>query len=194
MGLLSLSACTTARPNNISNICSMFEQYPDWYWAIRQSSKKWGMPPHVIMAIIHQESHFNATIKPPRRYLLGFIPWFRPSTAYGYSQALDGTWAIYKKATGKSFISRDNFADAVDFIAWFGRQARARAGISLWNTYGQYLAYHEGVGGYLKGTYRKKLWLMRVAKQVKLQGDIYWKQLRRLSTVSLKTKPWWRFW
>jgi hypothetical protein len=37
---------------------------------------------------------------PPHVYRLGIIPMGRMSSAYGYSQALDGTWAEYQRETG----------------------------------------------------------------------------------------------
>jgi len=51
------------------------------------------------MAIIRQESSFQADAQPPRSRILWIIPGPRPSSAYGYSQALDGTWDWYRQAT-----------------------------------------------------------------------------------------------
>ena len=74
------------------------------------------MPVHVLMATIRIESGFEQRARPPRRKLLGFIPWTRASTAYGYSQALDGTWDEYRATTGNRGARRTNFSDAVDFV------------------------------------------------------------------------------
>jgi hypothetical protein len=188
-----LSACATPRPNNVNNICGIFKQYPKWYWATKEVEKRWHVPVSVQMAIIYQESRFQATAQPARTKLLGFIPWTRPSTAYGYTQALDSTWARYKKSVGGFFSSRDEFSDAVDFIGWYAYKAHRRAGIPRNNAYKLYLAYHEGVGGYERRTYLKKPWLMQVAKKVKKRADLYHVQLTRCQS-QLKRKPWYHFW
>lgn len=181
LSLLSLgllTGCVTAPPREMDNVCSIFHQYPDWYQATRQSEKRWGVPIAVQMAVMHQESHFDATAKPPRTKLLGFIPWTRPTTAYGYSQALDGTWDIYRHDTGQYLVSRDNFADASDFIGWYSKGARERAGIQPNDPFRFYLAYHEGVGGFQQKTYLNKAWLVDVAKKVKDRAKAYHSQLR----------------
>ena len=89
-----LSACTASTPQNINNICAIFNEKDDWYSEAKESYEKWGVPIHVSMAIMYQESRFVADAQPPRPWLLGIIPWFRDSSAYGYAQAQDGTWRI----------------------------------------------------------------------------------------------------
>ncbi|GKS65064.1 hypothetical protein YTPLAS72_23680 [Nitrospira sp.] len=98
------------------------------------------------LAIIHQESRFRYNAKAPKDYLLGFIPWGRQSSAYGYAQVMKGTWNWYKKKTGNWRAHRDNFADVVDFIGWYGSMSNTTLGISKWDARNQYLAYHEGHG------------------------------------------------
>ncbi len=141
--------------------------------------RRWHVPVAVQMAIIHQESKFNATAKPPRTKLLWFIPWSRPSTAYGYSQALNSTWELYRKSDGSFWASRENFSDGVDFIGWYANQAHRRAHIPRDNAYDLYLAYHEGVGGYQRKTYLQKKWLIQVAHKVSARAQIYKAQLAR---------------
>ena len=92
------------------------------------------------MATIYAESGFNPYARPPRTLLLGFIPWTRPSSAYGYSQALDGTWSRYRGETGHWGASRTNFADAIDFIGWYHAQSHSRTA-SFQHGYSLYLAY-----------------------------------------------------
>ena len=41
------------------------------------------------------------------------------SSAYGYAQALEGTWDDYRKDTGRRGADRDDFADSSDFIGWY---------------------------------------------------------------------------
>lgn len=176
---LCLSACVSKPPSNLDNVCNIFKQYPSWYRDAKDVQRRWWVPVAVQMAIIHQESKFNARAKPGFDHFLWVIPWKRKSTAYGYAQALDGTWAIYKKTNGNLWSHRSNFANGVDFIGWYANTANKRAGISRRDAYSLYLAYHEGVGGYLRKTYLKKPWLLVVARKVQLRAKIYDAQLRR---------------
>lgn len=187
-----LTGCATAPPRDINNICHIFKQYPGWYRDVRAVEKRWHVPAAIQMAIIHQESKFKAEAKPKRQKLLGVIPWTRPSSAYGYTQSLDGTWRSYKRSRGKALASRSDFKDGVDFIGWYANQAHQRAGISLRDPEALYLAYHEGVGGYQRKTYRHKLWLMRVARQVKARAHLYQAQLKACQ-ADLSHQGWSRF-
>jgi hypothetical protein len=189
---LTLSSCTPAPPRNLDNICSIFREYPRWYWASLDTQKRWRIPVSVQMAIIHQESHFRGNAKPPRTKLFWVIPWFRPTSAYGYSQAVDGTWKRYQHDTG-SAGSRNTFADATNFIGWYSEQARKRLSISKRNSYALYLAYHEGMGGYERGTYRQKRWLIAVARKVARRARLYHSQLMACRH-SLPKKSWWQVW
>ncbi len=186
-----LTACgPPKKPENIENICRIFYQYPNWYWDARKSQARWGVPVAVQMSIIRQESSFNGKAKPPRGKVLWVIPW-RKSSAYGYSQVKNETWKRYKKATGSHFVSRDDFSDATDFVGWFGQEAHRRAGINPNNAYALYLAYHEGIGGYERRTYRKKEWLIKVAHRVSLRANVWNSELRRCAH-KIK-KPWYKF-
>ena len=130
--LLAVAACGTAPPENVEDICSIFEEKGRWYKAAKKSEERWGTPIHVQLAIIHQESSFRFNAKPPRKKVLGFIPWKRPSDAYGYAQALESTWAWYRKDTGRRSAVRTDFADAIDFVGWYTNQSQEIAGISKW--------------------------------------------------------------
>lgn len=179
--VLLLSSCATIPPSDVNNICSIFRQYPKWKLDARDVEHRWGVPVSVQMAIIHQESKFNSKARPARTKLLWVIPWTRPSDAYGYTQALSSTWKLYKKADGGFWATRDDFADAVDFIGWYVNQANKRAGISRSDAYSLYLAYHDGIGGYMKKTWSRKPWLMQVARKVRARSQIYQAQLNRCS-------------
>lgn len=184
--------CTPAPPHHQSNVCRIFRQYPQWYWATQDAQKHWGVPISVQMAIIHQESHFNGDARPARERILWVIPWKRPSSARGYSQALNGTWHRYQRETHHN-SARNNFEAATDFLGWYSYRAHRKLGIPLNNAYALYLAYHEGIGGYARGTYRKQSWLIHVAERVQTQANIYHYQLTRCER-SLPKKPWYRFW
>jgi len=191
IGMLLPAACTTTRPNHIESVCKIFKQYPKWYWATQDAERKWGVPINVQMAIMYQESHFNAKAKPPRRWVLWVIPWTRPSSAYGYSQALNGTWKRYRQEVGRRWASRDAFHNAADFIGWYGNKIVRETRISPRNARAMYLAYHDGIGGYKRGTYRKKPWLMRVANNVQRRANVYRTQLQGCQS-KLPKKPLWR--
>jgi len=172
-----LSACASKPPRDVNNICSIFHQYPKWRLDAQDAARRWRVPVPVQMAIIHQESKFDGQAQPKRTKLLWIIPWKRPSTAYGYTQALRATWDSYKKTDGGIWSARDDFTDAVDFVGWYANQANKRAGIPRDDAYRLYLAYHEGVGGYERKTYLQKPWLVQVARKVKARSQIYEAQL-----------------
>jgi hypothetical protein len=193
--VFGLSSCAKSPPGNIENICSIFKEYPSWYWDAQGVQKHWGLQESVLMAIVYQESRFHADAAPPREKLLWIIPWKRPTTAYGYSQAVKGTWKHYVQETGKDhwWTSRSAFGDAADFIGWFTHRAHVRAGIPMSNAYEQYLAYHEGITGYQQRTYLKKKWLIGVARKVQSRAWLYHRQLVACRS-SLPTRSWWHVW
>ncbi|MBT8099576.1 MAG: transglycosylase SLT domain-containing protein [Gammaproteobacteria bacterium] len=176
---LGAVGCGTAPPANIENICAIFDEKNKWYRAAKKSEERWGTPIHVQMSIIRQESSFDFNAKPPRKKILGFIPWRRPSNAYGYAQALESTWNTYKKETGRRFADRDDFDDAIDFVGWYTDKSQRIVGISKWDPYNQYLAYHEGRGGWSRKTYRRKQWLVQTAKRVDYRAKEWGAQLGR---------------
>ena len=176
---VTLVGCSSDPPRNISNSCDIFEDKSGWYRDASRAYEKWGTPVHVQLAIIYQESKFVNDAKPPRDHILWVIPWGRVSSAYGYAQAKDSTWDWYIEKTGNRGADRDDFEDAVDFIAWYVSTSNRMLGISKWDAYNQYLAYHEGQGGYKRKTYNSKPWLIKVAKQVSTRAASYQNQLAR---------------
>ncbi len=142
--LLALAGCASTRPpGDPENICAIFREKPDWHDAALKVQEKWGAPVQVPIAMMYQESSFRHDALPPRYYFLGFIPWGRVSSAYGYAQAKDETWSDYKREAGGWFSSRDNFADSLDFMGWYMSKTQRINGVSKWDAYGQYLNYHE---------------------------------------------------
>ena len=105
--------CAAAAPRNVYDSCSIFDEKRGWYQAAKESELRWGTPVAVQLAIIYQESRFDARAKPARRRILGFIPGPRPSTAYGYAQALSSTWSVYERETGNWGARRSSFADVL---------------------------------------------------------------------------------
>ena len=166
-------------PRNLDNACAIVQQRPNYLRAFKATERKWGVPVHVQMAIIHQESSFRSNAKTPMRYFFGVIPRGRQSSAFGYAQALDGTWEEYKAKTGRFIARRSNIRDATDFMGWYMNNTKKRNGIDLSDTKNQYLAYHEGQTGFARGTHRRKSWLLNVAKKVKSRASMYNRQLRQ---------------
>ena len=177
-GLVGCST-TSAPPSNTNNVCQLFQQHPDWYTATKTTRHKYSVPISVQMAIINQESAFQSDALPPKKYILGFIPNGRITSAYGYAQATDATWAHYIEQTGNRNASRSDFTDADDFIGWYAYRAHTQLGISRHNTYELYLAYHEGLRGYQNRTYDSKPWLIDVARATQSQANLYNSQLIR---------------
>lgn len=186
-------ACSTRPPNDVEDGCEIFSDRSSWYRVANDSYRRWGVPVHVQLAIVHQESRFVDDARPPRKTILGVIPWKRPSSAYGYAQATDGTWKWYIQDTGNRGADRDDFDDAVDFIGWYGNQTNARLGISKWDAYNQYLAYHEGHTGYARGSHTRKGWLIRVANTVEQRSRRYKTQLEGCTADLEKSKGFWPF-
>lgn len=174
---LFITACTTSAPKNTENICQIFREKDDWYGYTLSSEQRWGVPIAVQMAIINQESSFVADALPPRPLILGFFPWFRSSSAYGYAQAKDETWSDYQESSGNNWASRESFADSCDFVAWYCAISHKKLGISANDAKTLYLTYHEGLGGYKHNTHLKKNWLLNTAQKVQQRAQRYDNQL-----------------
>ena len=176
---LFLASCVTDRSFNTSNICDIFKTNPKWKSYTESTKEKWGVPVSLQLSFIKHESSFKRTARPPRKKVLGIIPGLRASSAYGYSQALDGTLEEYKKATGNSKADRKNFEDASDFIGWYIEGSYRLLKLDKSDVYNHYLAYHEGRGGYQKKSFNKKKWLLEVAKKVERQAKEYSSQIKK---------------
>lgn len=176
--LLWLTGCATSPPSQTADICSIFREKDDWYASARRAYRHWGTPIPLQMAIINQESSFVDDAQPDRVRFLG-IPLWRPSSAFGYAQAKDETWDWYEQRTGNGGADRDDFADAADFVAWYVHQTSSRLGVRKSDAYNQYLAYHEGQTGFLRGAWRRKPALQRIARRVQSMAWRYAEQLNR---------------
>ena len=177
--VLAVAACggNNEPPQDMDNACAIANERNDYMTAMRLAQRKWGVPVHVQMATIYQESKFISDAKTPRRYALGFIPRGRQSSAFGYAQAIDGTWEEYQKDTGRYGARRDDMYYAADFIGWYMAGSNRSLGISLSDAKNQYLAYHEGRTGYSRGTHKGKSWLLRIAAEVGQRSERYRRQL-----------------
>jgi len=179
--LLALTACAKP-PSETRNACAIFEQrdglFNNWRRAAVKTEREYGVPVPILMATIYTESGFRKNARPPRTKLLGFIPWKRQSSAYGYSQALDGTWERYQRETGRGGARRTDFSDAMDFIGWYHKQSSIKNGIALNDPYQLYLAYHSGHAGYEKGSWRNNREALQGAKRFTEISYTYARQLQ----------------
>lgn len=179
---LGVSACASApQPSNaeIADACLLLKENKPWHDVMRETARRWGAPMGFQLAIIKQESSFDSSALAPRgeREWFGLVEGKRVSSAAGYSQALDGTWEMYKRETGRGGASRHNFADSSDFIGWYYNTTGKRTGLGPYDYREHYLAYHEGATGYLKGSWKSKDWLIRTAGRVAQQAARYESQI-----------------
>ena len=84
---------------------------------------------------------------------------------------------------------RDEFADAVDFVGWYNHESSKILGLTTDDADRLYLAYHEGAGGYRRGSYRKKPGLLTIARRVDQRATRYASQLSTCREAL--EKPWW---
>ena len=174
--LFILTSCSSI-PKNTSNSCSIFSERYLWYKHTKKAEKKWGTPIYIQLAIIKMESDFNWLAKPKRQKIFKVIPYKRPSSSFGYSQAVKGTWKQYKNETGNKLATRTRFKDSVDFIGWYTNKTEKILKIPKTDAFKQYIAYHEGWGNYKN--YKKNTKVIGLAKKVKKQSDKYKNQLQK---------------
>ena len=172
--LFLISACSSI-PSNTSNSCEIFDERYLWYKHAKKSEQKWGTPIYLQLAIIKMESGFDWLAKPPRQKLFKIVPYKRPSSSFGYSQAVKGTWKQYKTETGNKIATRTRFKDSVDFIGWYTSKTEKILKVSKQDAFKQYIAYHEGWGNYKN--YKNNDKVINLAKRVEKQASIYKKQL-----------------
>ena len=180
-----LTGCSSI-PVNTANSCSIFNERYLWYKHTKNTEQKWGTPIYVQLAIIKMESDFDWLAKPARQKIFKLIPFKRPSSSFGYSQAVKGTWEQYKKETGNNLATRVRFKDSVDFIGWYTNKTESLLKISKKDAFRQYVAYHEGWGNFKY--YKKNKKVIRLAKKVERQSNVYKKQLVKCQNSLNKKK------
>ena len=183
--ILFISGCSSI-PKNTYDSCSIFNERYLWYKYAKKTEKKWGTPIHIQLAIIKMESDFDWLAKPARKKIFKIIPFKRPSSSFGYSQAVKGTWEQYKNETGNTLATRTRFKDSVDFIGWYTDKSNSILKISMKDAFRQYIAYHEGWGAYKN--YRNNQKVIKLAKKVKNQSDKYKLQLKKCEKRLNKNK------
>ena len=173
INLLALMLCIFAVQTNsakagtdLDDACDILRDRIGWFTAASDVSEKWQISVPTILALMHQESRFKATAAA------------KTTTAYGYAQALDGTWELYVKENGAVGAKRTSFIASADFIGWYMGLTKQRVGLPLDDVAGHYLAYHEGHGGYRSKRWKKNAKLIAIAKDVARRAETYEEQMR----------------
>ena len=173
-----ITSCSSV-PKYPQNACKVFGENYLWYKSIKKSSETYGAPIHIILAFVNKESGFNRWAKPKRTKLFKVVPYKRPSSSFGYSQAVKKTWELYKNETDRPLALRTRFKDSVMFIGWYIKKTNKINKISLNDPYRQYLNYYLGWGSYAKKVYKTDKKSIILAKSVEKQSKVYKNQLRQ---------------
>jgi len=184
---LFLASCTSV-PKHPSNACKIFGEKYFWYKHAKKSSEIYGAPIHIILAFVNKESGFNRWAKPKRKKLFKIIPYKRPSSSFGYSQAVNKTWELYKTETNNPLALRTRFKDSVMFIGWYIKKTNKINRIPLDDAYRQYLNYYLGWGNYAKKTYKTDKKSIIYAKSVQKKSKIYRNQLKECQKILDRNK------
>ena len=172
-----LTSCSSI-PKYPQNACKIFGENYLWFKSIKKSSETYGAPIHIILAFVNKESGFNRWAKPKRTKIFKVIPYKRPSSSFGYSQAVKKTWELYKTETSNPLALRSRFADSVMFIGWYMKKTNKINKIPLNDSYRQYLNYYLGWGSYSKKVYKTDKKAVLYAKNVQKLSKVYKSQLR----------------
>ena len=165
-------------PKHPSNACKIFSERYLWYKHSKKSSETYGVPINIILAFVNKESGFNRWAKPKRTKLFKVVPYKRPSSSFGYSQAVKKTWELYKTETKSPLALRTRFKDSVMFIGWYINKTYKINKIPPNDSYRQYLNYYLGWGNYAKKAYERDKKAIIFAKSVQKQSKIYKSQLK----------------
>ena len=185
--IIFISGCSSV-PKNTADSCSIFNERYMWYKHAKKAEKKWGTPVYLQLAIIKMESSFDWLAKPPRKKLFKVVPYKRPSSSFGYSQAVKKTWELYKSETDNPLALRTRFKDSVMFIGWYISKTNKINKISFNDSYRQYLNYYLGWGGYASKVYKTDKKAIIFAKSVEKQSRIYKNQLKECQKSLDKNK------
>ena len=179
---LFLASCSSV-PKYPQNACKIFSEKYTYLKYSRAASKKWNVPISSILAVINKESGFRRFAKPKRTKLFKIIPYRRPSSSLGYSQAVNKTWDLYKKENNKPLALRISLKHSSDFIAWYFWKTNKINKVSLKDTRNMYLNYYLGWAAYKNKAYEKDRKAILLAKNVEKQAKIYKNQLRECKSI-----------
>ena len=183
---LFLVSCSSV-PKYPQNACEIFGEKYFYLKYTRAASKKWGAPISSILAVINKESGFRRFAKPKRTKLFKIIPYRRPSSSLGFSQAVNKTWDLYKKENNKPIALRISFKNSSDFIGWYFWKTNKINKVSLRDTRNMYLNYYLGWAAYKNKAYQNNKKAIIFAKSVEKQAKIYKNQLRECKSILNKS-------
>ena len=183
---LFLVSCSSV-PKYPQNACKIFGEKYFYLKYTRAASEKWGVPISSILAVINKESAFKRFAKPKRTKLFKIIPYRRPSSSLGFSQAVNKTWDLYKKENNKPAALRISFKNSSDFIGWYFWKTNKINKISFTDTRNMYLNYYLGWGAYKAKAYQQDKKAIIFAKSVEKQAKIYRNQLLECESVLKKS-------
>ena len=161
-------------PSKPNNLCSVFKEKPHWIASAQKSYAKWGIPVELMMAVMFYESSFRANARPLDKQ------GNRISSAYGYAQAIDGTWRQFQRENNLPRTRRDDFGDAIYFIGWYASKSIAKnKDLSPYDITSLYVFYHDGWGALPEdGSRDIKRHVLEVAGKVYKRTLIYHRQLK----------------
>ena len=177
-----LVSCSSV-PKYPQNACKIFGEKYSYLKYSRAASKKWNVPISSILAVINKESGFRRFAKPKRTKLFKIIPYRRPSSSLGFSQAVNKTWDLYKKENNKPIALRISLKSSSDFIGWYFWKTNKINKVSLKDTRNMYLNYYLGWSAYKNKAYEKDRKAIIFAKSVEKQAKIYKSQLRGCKSI-----------
>ena len=90
-----------------------------------------------------------------------------------------GTIIAAKRAAGAPGAT----TSGIPRSSWYFKKSQEDLGIPMSDARNQYLAYHEGRTGYLRGSHRHKGWLLRISDEVADRALLYDLQLRSCGMV-----------
>jgi len=178
LGIFFLIISCSSVPKYPQNACKIFGENYLWYKSIKKSSETYRVPIHIILAFVKKESGFNRWAKPKRTKLFKIIPYKRPSSSFGYSQAVKKTWELYKNETNNPLALRARFKDSVMFIGWYINKTKKINKVPVNDPYRQYLNYYLGWGSYSKKAYKNDQKAIIYAKSVEKIAKNYKRQLK----------------
>ena len=181
-----LVSCSSV-PKYPQNACKIFGEKYSYLKYSRAASKKWNVPISSILAVINKESGFRRFAKPKRTKIFKIIPYRRPSSSLGFSQAVNKTWDLYKKENNKPVAMRISFKNSSDFIGWYFWKTNKINKVSLRDTRNMYLNYYLGWAAYKNKAYQNNKKAIIFAKSVEKQAKIYKNQLRECKSILNKS-------
>jgi len=181
-----IASCSSV-PKYPQNACEIFGEKYFYLKYTRAASKKWGVPISSILAVINKESGFKRFAKPKKLKIFKIIPYRRPSSSLGFSQAVNKTWDLYKKENNKPAALRISYKSSSDFIGWYFWKANKINKVSLNNTRDLYLNYYLGFSAYKNKAYQTDKKAIIYAKRVEKQAKIYKSQLLECKSILNKS-------